>query len=59
MATSNGLTSYNKAIVSIIMGILVIVEQVWGWNLGIGEEYVTMVLAVIWPILVWIIPNSS
>jgi hypothetical protein len=52
------LKSYSKAIVSVIMGILVIVEQGFGLNFGIGEEYVTMVLAVIWPILVWLIPNS-
>jgi len=50
---------YNKAIVSIIMGILVIGEQWFGRDLGISEEWVTTALAVIWPILVWIIPNRD
>jgi len=54
----DGLKSYSKAIVSIIMGALVIVEQWFGRELGISEEWVTTALAVIWPILVWLIPNS-
>jgi len=48
---------YNKAIVSIIMGVLVIAEQWWGRELGISEEWVTTALAVIWPLLVWAVPN--
>jgi len=55
----DGIGSYSKAIVSIIMGALVIAEQWWGRELGISEEWVTTALAVIWPILVWIIPNRD
>jgi len=51
--------AYNKAIVSIIMGALVIAEQWWGREFGISEEWVTTALAVVWPILVWLIPNQT
>jgi len=55
----NGLGSYSKAIVSIIMGALMIAEIWWGRELGISEEWVTTALAAIWPVLVWIIPNRD
>jgi hypothetical protein len=55
----NGLKSYSKGIVSIIMGALLIVEQWWGKELGISEEWVTTAIAVIWPLLVFWIPNRD
>ena len=50
-------SEYNKAWVSLVMAVLVIIDQIWGVNLGLNEEKVTIVLAIIWPILVWWIPN--
>ena len=50
---------YNKAWVSLIMAVLVIIEQVWGFKLGFSEETVTIILAVIWPLLVWLVPNRA
>ena len=53
-------TSYNKAIVSAIMSILVIIDQVFGIKIGeLTEENITIVLAVIWGILVYFVPNKD
>ena len=53
-------TSYNKAIVSAIMAILVIIDQVFGIKIGeLTEENITIVLAVIWGILVYFVPNKD
>lgn len=53
-------TSYNKAVVSLIMAILVILDQTWGIKIGaLSEENVTVVLAVIWGVLVYFVPNKD
>lgn len=53
------LTAFDKAIVAAIMAGLVVIEQVWGWGSGITEEYVTVVIAALSPILVWLVPNRE
>ena len=50
---------YNKAWVSLIMAILVIIDQVWGVKIGLNEEAVTIILVAVWPLLVWLIPNRT
>ena len=53
---SPGLFFYENA----VMGILLILQQFFGLHVGfLTEEYVAMVIAVIWPILVWWIPNDT
>lgn len=52
-------SEYNKAWVSLIMAILVIIDQIWGINFGLDQEKVTILLAVIWPFLVWLVPNRG
>jgi hypothetical protein len=40
------------------MAALVIIDQIWGVNIGaMSEEAVTIILAILTPILVWLIPN--
>lgn len=51
------LTSIDKALVAAIMAVLTVAEQVWGFSLGLTEEWWTMLIAVVSPILVWFIPN--
>ena len=46
-----------KAIVAAIMAILVVVDQVFALKIGVSEEVVTIVIAVITPLLVWLVPN--
>ena len=49
---------FNKAIVALVMAILVIIEQLWGISAGpITPEFLTILLAVATPVLVWIVPN--
>ena len=49
---------FNKAIVAVVMGLLIIVEQIWGFHVaGVSEATVTMILAVLTPILVFLVPN--
>ena len=53
---------FSKAIVALIMAILIILEQIYGWEItgsGITEEWITNVLAILTPILVWLIPNRT
>ena len=56
----NVISDYRKAWVSVIMAILVILDQLFGIKIGLlTEEYVTLVLAVLWPIIVLITPNGA
>ena len=49
---------FNKAVVALVMAILVIIDQLWGISFGaVTEEAVTIVLAILTPVLVWLIPN--
>lgn len=53
-------TEFDKAIVALVMALLVIIEQAWGLTIaGLSEEAVTIILAILSPILVWAIPNKS
>ena len=54
------MAAYNKTIVSVIMGILLILQRVFGWHVAwLTEDYITMLIAVVWPILVWLVPNAE
>lgn len=48
---------YNKAWVAFIMSVLTILEVTWGIHFGISEEWMVATLAIITPILVWLVPN--
>jgi hypothetical protein len=42
------------------MAILVIVDQIFGIKIGVlSEENITIVLAVIWGVLVYFVPNGD
>ena len=51
------MNNYNKAWVALIMAIIIVVEDVTGWGSGITEEWVIATLAILTPILVWLVPN--
>ena len=56
----NIISDYRKAWVSVIMAILLILDQVFGIRIGLlTEEYVTLVIAVLWPLIVLVTPNGS
>jgi uncharacterized membrane protein len=52
------MAEFNKAIVALVMAVLVIADQLWGISFGhVTEESITIILAVLTPILVWLVPN--
>ena len=52
-------TTIDKALVALVMGILFIVQQFTGFNLGwISEAQVTTIIGLLTPVLVWAIPNK-
>ena len=53
-------TTIDKAMVALVMGLLFIVQQFTGFNLGwISEAQVTTIIGLLTPVLVWAIPNKS
>ena len=50
-------TSMDKALVAAIMAIISIVNLVWGYQLGWNEEMVGIIVAALFPILVYLWPN--
>ena len=56
-------TSVDKALVAAIMGLLSIVNIVWGTDLfGWGESTqhtLEVIISVLLPILVWLVPNRA
>lgn len=51
------LGQYGKTIAAFIWSALVIAEQTFGFNLGIGEHQVTDLIAALAPIAVWFMPG--
>jgi hypothetical protein len=52
-------TQYSKAWAALVMAILAIIELHWGFNLGIGEDTVLIIIVLLTPLFVWLIPNSD
>ncbi len=52
-------TTMDKALVALIMGLLSLLNLVFGVDLGISVEAVSSVIALVTPFLVWLIPNKS
>jgi len=53
------MTTIDKAIVAFVLGALSIVNLVFGtgWWSNVTEETIGIVLAVLMPILTWLVPN--
>lgn len=52
-------TSIDKALVALVMGVLYILNSVFGINFGIPETTVASIIGALTPILVWAIPNKA
>lgn len=52
-------TSVDKALVGLIMAVVFIANNVFGINLGIGEDLVNTVAGILTPILVYFVPNKK
>ena len=51
-------TSIDKALVALIMGILYIVNSIWGINIGVSEQTITTIIGILTPIIVYLVPNK-
>lgn len=49
----------NKAIAAAIMSLLTLLELYFGFKSGITEEWLLALIAILTPIIVWIIPNRA
>lgn len=52
-------TSFDKALVAIVMGFLYILNSFGGIDLGFTEEQVAAVIGVLTPIIVYLWPNKQ
>ena len=52
-------TSFDKALVALVLALLSIINLVWGidWFDHITEESIGVIIAVLMPLLVYLIPN--
>jgi hypothetical protein len=53
-------TGIDKALVALILAVLSIVATVWGvdWFDHVTEESISVIIAVLMPLLVWLVPNK-
>jgi len=54
------ITSVDKALVAMVMGLLFIIQSFTGFNLSwISETQITTIIGLLTPVLVWAIPNKQ
>lgn len=51
-------TSLDKALVALVMGVLYLLNQFAGIDLGVSEGTITAIIAGLTPILVYLVPNK-
>lgn len=51
-------TSIDKALVAVIMGVLYLLNTFAGIDLGVSEATINAIIAAVTPLLVWIVPNK-
>lgn len=52
-------TTMDKALVALVMGLLSILNLMYGIDLGVSPETISTIIAALTPILVWLIPNKT
>jgi hypothetical protein len=52
-------TAIDKALVAVIMGAIYLANEFLGISFGLTEGQVQTAVALITPVLVWIIPNKT
>ena len=51
------MTAFNKAWAALALAVLTLIELYFGFSLGLSENAILALLAILQPILVWAIPN--
>jgi ribonuclease PH len=52
-------TSIDKALVALVMALIYVANTFLGINFGITEETVQTIVALVTPVLVWLVPNKA
>lgn len=52
-------TSIDKALIAAVMAVAYLANTFLGINFGLTEEAVNTIVAVITPVLVWLVPNKA
>ena len=52
-------TSFDKAIVAIIMGVIYLINSTFGLNIGVSADTVNALVVAISPLLIWLVPNKA
>lgn len=52
-------TTADKAFAALIMAAIFLINNFTGWHLGISEDTVNALAAVLTPLLVWLVPNRA
>ena len=51
-------TTFDKALVALIMAVLNILQSVFHISVGISPDTLTVIIAALTPVLVWLFPNK-
>ena len=52
-------TTIDKALIAIVMGVLSLLNLLFGINFGIDPAALSSIIAALTPVLVWLIPNKT
>ncbi len=52
-------TAIDKALVALVMAVLYLMSEFAGINFGLTEETVQGAVAILSPMLVWLVPNRA
>lgn len=51
-------TQFDKAIVSVIMAIILVLQRVFKISLGLDEDTITIIITALTPLIVYLFPNA-
>lgn len=51
-------TSIDKALVAIVMAVIYILNTYFGFHLGVSEQLLNTIVAIVTPLLVYLVPNK-
>ena len=49
----------NKAVAALLSALVFILNRVFGWDLGLGDEVYMSIAGLVTTLLVWAVPNLS
>lgn len=52
-------TSIDKALAALVMALIYLANNHLGMNIGVSEATVNNVIALLTPVIVWLVPNKA